>query len=94
MAFVFDAYSRGILGWTVSASTSAALLVKALNGALWRRSFHGRPVESGLVHHFDAGSQYTSVKFTESLALQGIDASIGSVGDAYDCETGVCRQVA
>jgi len=28
--------------------------------------------------------QYTSVKFTESLALQGIAASIGSVGDAYD----------
>lgn len=29
-------------------------------------------------------SQYTSVRFTESLALQGIAASIGSVGDAYD----------
>lgn len=28
--------------------------------------------------------QYTSVKFTESLALQGLSASIGSVGDAYD----------
>ncbi|WP_280276583.1 integrase core domain-containing protein [Nocardia wallacei] len=34
-----------------------------------------RSVESG---------QYTSVKFTESLALQGLSASIGSVGDAYD----------
>ncbi|MGW0252609.1 integrase core domain-containing protein [Nocardia goodfellowii] len=29
-------------------------------------------------------TQYTSVKFTESLALQGLSASIGSVGDAYD----------
>ena len=29
-------------------------------------------------------AQYTSVKFTESLALQGIAVSIGSVGDAYD----------
>ncbi|ONI71205.1 hypothetical protein ALI144C_52825 [Actinosynnema sp. ALI-1.44] len=28
--------------------------------------------------------QYTSVRFTESLALQGLTASIGSVGDAYD----------
>lgn len=32
----------------------------------------------------DAGSQYTSVRFTETLALQGLSASIGSVGDAYD----------
>jgi putative transposase len=28
--------------------------------------------------------QYTSVKFTESLALHGLSASVGSVGDAYD----------
>ncbi|MEU4650648.1 hypothetical protein AB0F79_24480, partial [Nocardia fluminea] len=28
--------------------------------------------------------QYTSVMFTESLALQGLSASIGSVGDDYD----------
>jgi len=31
-----------------------------------------------------AGSKYTSVKFTESLTLQGLSASIGSVGDAED----------
>jgi transposase InsO family protein len=30
------------------------------------------------------GSQYTSIRFTETLALQGLSASIGSVGDAYD----------
>ena len=34
-----------------------------------------RPVESG---------QYTSIRFTEHLALEGIRPSIGSVGDAYD----------
>jgi putative transposase len=28
--------------------------------------------------------QYTSIRFTETLALQGLSASIGSVGDAYD----------
>jgi len=33
------------------------------------------PVESG---------QYTSLRFTEHLALQEIRPSIGSVGDAYD----------
>ena len=32
----------------------------------------------------DAGSQYTSIRFTETVALEGLTASIGSVGDAYD----------
>src|SRR5665213_1161871 len=31
-------------------------------------------------------SQYTSVRFTEHLALEGIRPSIGSVGDAYDTQ--------
>ena len=34
--------------------------------------------------HNDAGSQYTALRFTEHLALEGIAPSIGSVGDAYD----------
>ena len=34
-----------------------------------------RPVES---------SQYTSVRFGETLSLSGIRPSVGSVGDAYD----------
>ena len=37
-----------------------------------------------MIHHNDAGSQYTSIAFAETLVLEGIAASIGSVGDAYD----------
>ncbi|WP_329173359.1 integrase core domain-containing protein [Streptomyces sp. NBC_01477] len=37
-----------------------------------------------LVHHFDAGSQYTSFRLAEHLEAAGIAASIGSVGNAYD----------
>jgi len=40
-------------------------------------SSHGQ-----LIHH--SGSQYTSIRLTEHLALEGIRPSIGSVGDAYD----------
>jgi hypothetical protein len=36
-----------------------------------------RPVES---------AQYTSIAFTTRLIQAGVDASVGSVGDAYDCE--------
>ncbi|BDT92481.1 hypothetical protein IFM12275_24570 [Nocardia sputorum] len=74
VAFVFDAYSRAIVGWTTSASKTTALVSKALNMALWRRDHYGHPVEPGLIFHTDAGSQYTSVRFTESFALQGLSA--------------------
>jgi transposase InsO family protein len=32
----------------------------------------------------DAGSQYTSVRFGETLSLSGLRPSVGTVGDAYD----------
>jgi putative transposase len=38
----------------------------------------------GLVHHSDAGSQYTSVAYSERLATHGIAPSVGSVGDSFD----------
>jgi len=31
-------------------------------------------------------AQYTSIRLTEHLDLEGIRPSIGSIGDAYDCE--------
>ena len=37
-----------------------------------------------LIHHSDAGSQYTSYAFTQVLDDHAMLASIGSVGDAYD----------
>jgi len=70
VAFVFDAHSRAIVGWTTASTKTTALVSKALNMASWRRDHYGHPVEPGLIHHSDAGSQYTSVKFTESLPLQ------------------------
>ncbi|MGN2638580.1 transposase [Nocardia takedensis] len=33
---------------------------------------------------FGGADQYVSVRFTESLALHGLSASVGSVGDAYN----------
>ena len=36
------------------------------------------------MHHSDAGSQYTSIRYTERLAEAGARPSIGSVGDSYD----------
>jgi putative transposase len=42
------------------------------------------PGRAGLVHHTDARSRYTSFAFTAHLLEAGIDASVGTVGDALD----------
>jgi putative transposase len=52
--------------------------------ALWRRERAGHKPDKGLIHHSDAGSQYTSFAFTAHLIEAGLDASIGTVGDALD----------
>ncbi len=80
VAFIIDAYSRAIVGWQVSRSLHADLVMTALEHALWTRK---GPLE-GLVHHSDRGVQYRSLRYTERLADAGIAMSVGSRGDSYD----------
>ena len=52
---------------------------------MWQRNREGHPIVPGeLIGHADAGSQYTSITFTDHLAEEGIRPSIGTVADAYD----------
>ena len=60
VAFVIDAYSRRILGWRAATSMKTALVLDALEQALWVRRRDGAPDLVGLVHHTDAGSQGSS----------------------------------
>lgn len=81
VAFVIDVYSRRIVGWKASTSMTAPLVVDALNMAAWTR----RGVElTGLVAHNDAGSQYTSIAYTDRLDEIGATPSIGTIADSYD----------
>jgi putative transposase len=84
VAFVVDCFSRAIVGWHATTVKDTAMVTTALKMALWRRDHADHRVDAGLIHHSDAGSQYTSIAFAETLVLEGIAASIGSVGDAYD----------
>jgi putative transposase len=84
-AFVIDVYSRRIVGWRVAAQMPTALPLDALEMALWTRAQTNQLVD-GLIHHSDAGSKYTAVKYTDRLIEAGALASIGTVGDSYDCE--------
>jgi putative transposase len=38
--------------------------------------------------------QYLSIKYTERLAEAGIEPSVGSVGDSYDCKYGAAAREA
>jgi putative transposase len=80
VAFVIDVYSRLIVGWRAASSMRTELVLDALEMAVWRR----KEVLDGLVCHSDAGSQYTSIRYTDRLAEIGAAPSIGSVGDSYD----------
>ena len=84
VAFVFDVFSRRIVGWRAATQMTTDLVLDTLEMAIWSRARDGLTDLTGLVHHTDAGSQYTSFAFTERLIAAGVDASVGSVGDAYD----------
>lgn len=80
-SFVIDAFSRRIVGWQFASHMRTDLVLDALRMALTRRE-HGADLQ--LIHHSDAGSQYTSYAFQQLLDDHHVLASIGSVGDAYD----------
>jgi transposase InsO family protein len=85
VAFVVDVFAQRIVGWHAATDRRTDLVLTPLRIALWDRRREGRPVEPGqLLHHSDAGSQYTSIRFTEHLAMAQIAPSIGTVGDAFD----------
>jgi len=83
-AFIIDAFAGLIPGWECSLSKQAAFVESAVRQAALYRARQGTPLTAGAIHHSDAGSQYTSVHFTETLLLAGLAPSIGTVGDALD----------
>ncbi|RPK44123.1 Integrase core domain protein [Streptomyces sp. ADI91-18] len=85
VAFVVDTFFRRIVGWSAATVKETVFVLDALEMAVWQRDREQHPVRPGeLIHHSDAGSQYTSFRLAGHLDTAGIAASIGSVGDAYD----------
>ncbi len=78
VAFIIDVFSRRLVGWKAARSMTAALVIDALNMAAWTRR---HTTIDGLICHTDAGSQYTSILYTERLDDVGAAPSIGTVGD-------------
>ena len=88
-AFVVDAYAGLIPGWECSLRKDTGFVERALRHAAAYRARQGHPLDDA-IHHSDAGSQYTAIHYSETLMLEGLIPSIGTVGDALDnglCET-------
>ena len=78
LAVVLDAFSRKIVGWSMSTTLHTQVVLDAMNMALGQR----KPRD--VIHHSDQGSQYTSIEFGKRCREHGVRPSMGSVGDAYD----------
>jgi putative transposase len=79
LAFILDACSRKVVGWSMATHLRTELVVDALQMAIARR----KP-SPGLVHHSDRGVQYTSLSFSKRLEDEGLVPSMGRAGSAYD----------
>lgn len=84
LAVVLDVFSRRIVGWAMATHLRTELVLDALHMAIWRR----RP--TGVIHHSDQGTQYTSIAFGSRCRQAGVRPSMGSAGDCFDnamCES-------
>jgi putative transposase len=79
LAFILDACTRRVVGWSMATHLRTQIVVDALQMAIARR----KPAP-GLVHHSDRGVQYTSLSFGKRLEDGGLLPSMGQVGSAYD----------
>ena len=79
-AVVLDAFSRRVVGWSISHNPTSALTSNALGMAIEQRDAQ----RGETVIHSDHGTQFTSWAFTERARRSGLVPSMGSVGDCYD----------
>jgi putative transposase len=78
-AVVLDVFSRRVVGWSIDASPTAALVTNALGMAIQTRT-----PPAGTIIHSDQGVQFASWAFTQRAKDSGLLPSMGSVGDCYD----------
>jgi putative transposase len=79
LAVILDAFSRRVLGWSLSSRMDTKLSLAALTMAL-----DNRTITSGLVHHSDQGVQYASSEYVALLLSKNITISMSRRGNPYD----------
>jgi len=93
VAFAIDLFSRAIVGWQASMVKDTSFAEACLRMALWHRDHTRRPIEPGMIHHSDAGSQGTSIRFTEIvfdwLSRYNNSGSTASSGTSHPRNTSI-----
>jgi transposase InsO family protein len=79
LALITDAYSKMIVGYSVSEHLDTANCTSALLMAAKQRVYKTEP----LIHHSDRGIQYCSNEYQETLDRQRIDCSMTESYDPY-----------
>ena len=79
LAAILDAWSRRVVGYAISRSIDARLVIAALKAAI-----NARNPPRGCVHHSDRGSQYASEPYRTVLREHGLVGSMGRRGNPYD----------
>ena len=79
LAAILDAWSRKVVGYTISRSMDARIAVAALKAAI-----RGRSPPQGCIHHSDRGSQYASEVYRALLIAHGLTGSMSRRGNPYD----------
>ncbi len=74
LAVVIDLFSRKVVGWSMGARMTSALVCNALKMAIWQR----KP-KRGLIVHSDRGSQYASHDYRNLLNLYGCVGSMSRI---------------
>ncbi len=90
VAFVVDTFSRRIVGWSAATVKETVFVLDALEMAVWQRDRDQQPVRPGeLIHHSDAGSQYTSFRLAEhpgfDVIRQSGEANLGPDLGGHAC---------
>ena len=77
---VTDAFSRKIMGYTLSSNMDTASMIKAYQMAISQRKYPGKT----LIHHSDRGLQYCSHDYIELSENNNIQISMTENGDPYE----------
>jgi transposase InsO family protein len=79
LVVVLDVFSRRAIGWALTPSLDAPVVIAALRMALCQR--HPR---KALIGHSDRGAQFASAAYRQVLSQHGLVASMSRPGNCYD----------
>lgn len=81
LAAVIDAFSRKVVGWSMSERITEKVAIDAIGQAVGRE---GPPDDGSLVFHDDQGAQHASRSFQRCLDSHGIVQSVSRPGTPLD----------